>query len=245
MRRRHRRLRRRRRRGGGGPRRGGARRDRPRGRLPLQPRQLPGRPARGDRVDLPRRRPDHRRGEPGDPGAGRKDGRRDDGDQLRNLLQGPRAGPQALARGPRGRVGERPRSRLRRGRGVPPRPPARPGADGPQRPAGDGRGRGDGRQRRPDLPQRRLLRPVQLLPLRLPDRRQARDARQLPAAGRRRRGQAAGRGRGAPGPGRGRARGRASAAASPRPKTGAPAPTRFAPGWRRSSPAARSGRRNC
>ena len=245
MRRRHRRLRRRRRRGRRGPRRGRARRDRPRGRLPLQPRQLPGRPARRDRLDLPRRRPDHRRGEPGDPGAGRKDGRRDDGDQLGNLLPGPRAGPQALARGPRGRVGERPRSRLRRGRGVPARAPARPRADGPQRPAGDGGGRGDGRQRRPDLPQRRLLRPVQLLPLRLPDRRQARDARQLPAAGGRRRGPAAGRGRGAPGPGRGRARRRASAAAVASAGNGRPAPTRSAPGWRRSSPAARSGRRSC
>ncbi len=48
----------------------------------------------------------------------------------------------------------------------------------------------------PISPQRRRLRPVQLLPLRLRDRRQARHARQLPAARRRRRGADPGRGRG-------------------------------------------------
>ena len=38
---------------------------------------------------LPRRRPDDRRRQPADPGAGGEDGRRDDGDQLRDLLPGP------------------------------------------------------------------------------------------------------------------------------------------------------------
>ena len=102
----------------------------------------------------------------------------------------------------------RPRSRLRRGRGVPPRHPARPGDDGPQRPAGDGGRRRDRRQRGADLPQRRQLRAVQLLPLRLPDRRQARHARQLPAPRRRRRGAGPGRGRGHRRDDRGRPRGR-------------------------------------
>ena len=46
-------------------------------------------PPRGDRDPLPRRRPDDRRGQPADPGPGRADDRRHDGDQLRHLL--PRA----------------------------------------------------------------------------------------------------------------------------------------------------------
>ena len=69
-----------------------------------------------------------------------------------------------------------------------------------------------GVSRRPDLPQRRQLRPVQLLPLRLRDRRQARHARQLPAPCGGGRGADAGRGRGAPAPGRGRPRGRSRSA---------------------------------
>ena len=112
-------------------------------------------------------------------GAG---GRRHDRDQLRHLLPRPRPGPRRLAPALRRRVGARPRPRLRRGRGVPARHPARPGADGAQRPARDGGRAGDRGERRPDLPQRRQLRAVQLLPLRLRDRRQARHARQLPAA---------------------------------------------------------------
>ena len=64
-----------------------------------------------------------------------------------------------------------------------------------------------GAERRPDLPQRGQLRAVQLLPVRLRDRRQARHARQLPSPRRRRRGAAAHRGRGAADPGRGGPRG--------------------------------------
>ena len=55
----------------------------------------------------------------------------------------------------------------RRGRGLPARHPARSRADGPQRAAGDGGGGGDRRQRRADPSQRRQLRAVQFLSLRL------------------------------------------------------------------------------
>ncbi len=78
-------------------------------------------------------------------------------------------------------LGRPARPGLRRSRGLPPREPSRSRAHGPQRPARDGGRRSAGRLRRPDLPQRRQLCPVQLLPLRLQDRRQARHARQLPA----------------------------------------------------------------
>ena len=145
-------------------------------RAPLQPRQLPGGPARGDRRALPRRRPDDRRR------AARRSRSRSaravGGTTVINsgtCFRAPDAGARASWRErARDRLGERARRRLRRGRGVPPGHAARPRADGPQRPAGDGGRRGARRQRRPDLPQRRQLRPVQLLPLRLRDRRQAR-----------------------------------------------------------------------
>ncbi len=164
MRRGRRRLRRRRRRRRRQPGRGGPRRDRARGRRPLQPRELPERPPRGDRHPLPRRRPDHRRRPAADPGAGGAGARRHHRDQLRHLLPRPRPGAGGLADPVRDRLGAQPRRRLRRGRRVPPRHPARPDRDGAQRPAGDG-GRGsDRRQRRADLPQRRQLRAVQLLP---------------------------------------------------------------------------------
>ena len=95
MRRRHRRLGRRRRGRRGDARRGGPRRDRARGRRELQPRQLSGEPARRDRLALPRRRPDDRRGPPADPGAGGAHRRRHDRDQLGDLLPRPRAGARA------------------------------------------------------------------------------------------------------------------------------------------------------
>ena len=98
MRRGHRRLRRRRRRRRGDAGRGGARRARARGRRPLQPRQLPERPARRDRRPLPRRRPDDRRRPAADPGPGREGRRRHDGDQLGHLLPRPRPGARGLAR---------------------------------------------------------------------------------------------------------------------------------------------------
>ena len=206
MRRRHRRLGRRRRCRRGDARRGRPRRDRARGGRQLLPRQLPEQPTRRYRLSLPRRWLDDRRGPPTDPGAGRENGRRHDGDQLGDLLPRPRAGARALARPIRGRVGRPPGAGLRRGRGVPAGDAARPGADGAQRPAGDGGSGGDRRQRRSDLAQCRQLRPVQLLPVRLPDRRQAGHARQLHASRGRGRGPAADRGRGAPRRGRERSR---------------------------------------
>ena len=128
MRRRDRRLRCRRRRRRSRARRGRPRRDRARGGRPLQPRQLSAGPPRLDRDPLPRRRPDHRRGQPADPGPGRESRRRHDGDQLRDLLPRARGGPRQLARRARGELGPRPRPLLRRGRGVPAGDAARPRA---------------------------------------------------------------------------------------------------------------------
>ena len=104
---------------GGRAGRGRPRRDRARGGRPLQPRQLPAGPPRLDRDPLPRRRPDHGRGQPADPGPGRESGRRNDGDQLGHLLPRTGRGPRQLARRARGELGPRPRPLLRRGRGVP------------------------------------------------------------------------------------------------------------------------------
>ena len=73
--------------------------------------------------------------------------RRHHGDQLGHLLPRARGGAGGLARALRDRLGARARRRVRRGRGVPPRHPARPRADGTQRPAGDG-GRGGARRQR-------------------------------------------------------------------------------------------------
>ncbi len=70
-------------------------------------------------------------------------------------------------------MGRRPRPALRRGRGDAGGDAARPRDARPERPALR-RGRdGARRKRRADQPQRRALRAVQLLPARLPDRRQA------------------------------------------------------------------------
>ena len=54
---------------------------------------------------LPRRRPDDRRGPPADPGSGGEGRRRDDRDQLRHLLPGPRPGARGLARSASGSSG--------------------------------------------------------------------------------------------------------------------------------------------
>ena len=215
---------------------------------PLRPRHLSGRPARGDRDALPRRRPDDRRGQPADPGPGGEDGRRHHGDQLRHLLPRPRAGARALARASTGSSWARDldpyfveaEEFLR----VTPLDPERMGRNGQLAMEGAA---AIGASRRADLPQRRQLRPVQLLPVRLRDRRQARHARQLPAARGRRRAPDPRRGRGAPGPGRGRPRRRRPLPDRPRRRRQrlAAAPTPSAPAGRRSSPAAPSAPRNC
>ena len=134
--------------------------------------------------------------------------RRHDGDQLGHLLPRARPGAGGLARRATASTGRatstpttpRPRSSCGSRRSTPSGWAATASSRWRERSAR--------RQRRADLPQRRQLRAVQLLPLRLRDRRQARHARQLPAARGRRRGAAPRRRRGAPGPGRGRARGR-------------------------------------
>ena len=93
-------------------------------------------------------------------------------------------------------VGDRARARLRLGRGDAAGHAARHRDPGAKRPALRRGRRRAGRQRRPDLAQRRRLRPVQLLPPGLPHRRQARRARLLPAARRGRRRSRARRGQG-------------------------------------------------
>ncbi len=83
-------------------------------------------------------------------------------------------------------------------------------ADGPERPARDGGRRGARGERRADHPQRRPLRRLQLLPVRLPTRREARDARLLPAACGSGRRSGSRRGRGSAADSRGRPRARRS-----------------------------------
>ena len=112
--------------------------------------------------------------------------------------------------------------------------PARHRDAGAKRAALRGGRRGARSQRRPDLAERRRVRPVQLLPARLPDRRQARRARLLPAPRRRRRGPRPRRGQGPARADRGRPRPRPRLprrASRPPPPRSAPA-TGTAPGGR-------------
>ena len=185
---------------------------------------------------LPRRRADRRRGRPGDPDPGRARGRRHDGDQLGHLLSRARAGARALGGRARDRLGDasstptspRPRrcSTSRRSTRE------RMGRNGQLLLRGR---RGARRQPRAAAPQRRRLRPVQLLSERLPARREAGDARLLPAARGRRRAPGC-----APGSRRGgsssRAGGRSASSAAPGSRAAA------APGARRpfSGPRARA-----
>ena len=149
---------------------------------------------------LPRRRPDDRRRPAADPGPGREGRRRHHGDQLRHLLPRPRrrcsrtGGSASASPGPRDLDADFAEAEefLR----VTQLDPERMGRNGQLAMEGAA---AIGASGAPDLPQRRQLRPVQLLPLRLRDRRQARHARQLPAARGRRRGADPRRGRGAAG----------------------------------------------
>ena len=167
----------------------------------------PERPPRGDRRALPRRRPDDRRRAAADPGAGGEGRRRHHGDQLRHLLPRPRSGARGLEAALRHRAGPsdldadfaEAEDFLR----VTQLDPERMGRNGQLAMEGAA---AIGASGSADLPQRRQLRAVQLLPLRLRDRRQARHARQLPPPRRRRRGAGPRRGRGEPDPGRGRPR---------------------------------------
>ena len=144
----------------------------------------PERPARRDRVPLPRRRPDHRRGPPPDPGPGGEDRRRHDGDQLRHLLPGPRrcSTTGATARRRLGRATSTPTSaRPRRSSGSP--RSTRSGW------AATASWRWRARRRSAPAAARSPATPATASSAApapsAADRRQARHARQLPAAGRR------------------------------------------------------------
>ncbi len=115
------------------------------------------RAARCARRALPRWRPDDRRGTPGDPNARRPGRRRDDRDQLGNLLPCAGAGARRLGRRARDRVGRRSDPRVRSGGGDAPRAHRRPGADGPKRPALARGRRGPGSPPRALAAQRRRL----------------------------------------------------------------------------------------
>ena len=132
----------------------------------------------------------------------------------------------------RDRVGGRPRRRLRRGRGVPPRDPARPAADGPQRPAGDGRSAPAlGASGAPIFRNAGRCTQCSSCPFGCAiDAKRGMHVSYLPAR-RRRRGAAARRGRSRPRHHRGRARGRGRVPARG-PPTAAGAATRSAPGAR-------------
>ena len=135
---------------------------------------------------LPRRGPDDRRGPPGDPDPGRPRGGRHDGDQLGHLLPGPRARCSPDGAPSTGSSG-RPSSTATTPR------PRRCSTCAPSTPSGwaatdssccEG-AEALGVSHEPLQPKRRPLLPVQLLPAGLPARREAGDARLLPAARRR------------------------------------------------------------
>ena len=200
--------------------------DRARGRRPLRPRQLPGRPARRDLRALPRRRPDDRRR------AGRRSRSRSakivGGTTVINsgtCFRAPDAVLAELAR-PSTAIAwaRRPRRRVRRGRGLPPRHPARPRADGPQRAAGDGGRGGARRQRRADPRNAGNCVQCSSCPFGCEIDAKRGDARLLPAARRGRRGADPGRGRGTAGHGRGRPRRRRRLLRSRRPGPRSPLP---------------------